>query len=115
MGAVVDLTTTSDADFRRSFQYAVDGGSPISLTGSTLRMMVRRRADEAQAFIDITSPDGGITITDADAGKFTIWLPFAMLSRMAAGEYVHSLIRTQGGVKDEVWHGTLKHSIGPTR
>lgn len=114
----VNITTTSDADWVHAFQYAIEGAppTPIDLTGSSLRMMVRKHADDAECFINISTPTAGITVTSAADGEFTITLPIASLSRMAEGDYVHSLIRTRpDGLKDEVWHGALTHSIGPTR
>ena len=44
MAPTVDLTTYTDADMVRSFFYQLVDGTPIDLTGYSLRLMVRRQA-----------------------------------------------------------------------
>lgn len=89
----------------------------LDLTGSTLYLDVRANAADAYAPISIDSGTvGGIAITDAVNGKFTVTLPIAALSKMNPGLYVHSLIRLRpDGLRELVWSGTLTHSTGPTR
>jgi hypothetical protein len=116
MGATVNLSTFSDADGVAAFELEVNA-APLNLTGSILRMMIRHRATDAEVPISLTSVGSdGITITDAVGGAFTLTIPRAKLSRLAAGDYVHSLIRQRpDGLFEDVWHGALTHQIGPTR
>lgn len=90
----------------------------LDLTGASLNFMVRRSGDATEALIALTSVASAgiaISVTPTD-GKFTLAIPIARLAGIAAGSYVHSLIRTHAdGIKEAVWHGTLQHQIGPTR
>lgn len=114
--ATVNFTTSSDADLEQSFVLRANG-SPVDLTGSTFRMMVRKTRDGNEVFVSLDSAGlGGITITNAVGGIIDLVIPKARLQRMAAGAYVHSMIRTRpDGIFEEVWHGHLTHKVGPTR
>lgn len=118
MTAIVTLTTYSDADFVAAFIYQ-QNASPVDLTGSALRMMVRPGSDAGVSEVDISIDSaavGGITITDAPNGKFQILFSRAQLAKMGVGIYVHSLIRVRpDGYYERIWGGTLTHIIGPTR
>jgi hypothetical protein len=119
---IVNITTRSDSDFTRSFtyQYAAVPPSttptPIDLTGSSFRMVVRASAKDVGAYLDLSTDNGRITLTNPLLGQFQIMIPKSLYAGMPAGEYVHSLIRTRPDtVVEEVWYGALSHSIGPTR
>lgn len=113
---IVDIKTFSDCDFYRQFSYVTVAAAPIDLAGSTMRMMVRANANSATAFIDLSTVNERIMIDYLNPGSFTLHIPLSELAVLAAGVYVHSLIRTRpDNFKEQVWRGTLTHEIGPTR
>jgi hypothetical protein len=114
--ATVNITTTSDADFYRGFAYQSTDTSPIDLTGNKMRMGVRKNADDIAELMLLTTENGGIIITNAPGGLFTVWLKQDELLVLTPGTYVHSLIRTRpDALQLEVWSGVLIHSAGPSR
>lgn len=117
MAADVDINTWSDADFIQSFVYQSNSVA-VNLAGSTLRMKARPRIAAAEVSISLDSASiGGIAITDAANGKFTITISRAsILSKLAPGSYVHDLIRVKPDTTQErIWSGTLTHSLGASR
>jgi hypothetical protein len=121
--AEVDINTYSDADFSYSFQMGTQDPSgtnpvvPYDLTGHSLLMMVRKTADDAEVFINLSSDDiDEIDIADPVNGLFSILISRDRLQRMEPGDYVHSLIMVQpSGIYEDVWRGSLTHAVGPTR
>jgi hypothetical protein len=120
--AIVDITAENDADYIRGFQYLTlnpDGtnGPPVDLTGYTLRMGVRHNAEDIEEDLLLTTENGGITVTDAPNGKFTVWITNEQLLELQLATYEHSLIRIQTGVGIQlrIWSGTLTVNPGPSR
>jgi len=120
-GATVNLETFSDADFSEAFQWEIDGAL-FDFTGYNLLMNVRHHAEDVEAVVSLDSVPGGfggITFNDPVGGHietFNIFILRSQMIVMAAGEYVQSLILLRpDGLRDDIWHGTLTHSIGPTR
>lgn len=116
--AEVLLTTFSDADFARAFQWVING-VPFDFTGFGLMLMVRKRPDDAEVFVSLSTDDGDIDFTPDVDGKlttFNIRILRQQIVDMAAGDYVHSLILLRpDGLREDIWRGTLTHAIGPTR
>ena len=116
--AGVQITTYSDADFARAFQWLING-EPFDFTGYGLIMMVRKNPDDTEVFVSVSTEDGDITLTPDVDGKlttFNICIKREQTADMAAGDYVHSLILLRpDGLRDDIWRGTLTHMIGPTR
>lgn len=118
--AIVNITTQNDSDFIRGFVFAVlnpDGstGAPIDLTGNTMRMGIRKHAEDIAEEMLLTTENGGIQITDAPNGKFTVFITHDELQRLVLGDYEHSLIRMFSGLQLRVWSGTLTNTAGPSR
>lgn len=116
MAAIVNISTQSDADFVYGFFYKV-GGVGFNLAGTTMRMYVRKHAEDATLALSLTSADGDINYTTPATGGFSIRIKQSELERLAAGEYVHSLIMTtiSTGIKTPIWNGKLVHKTGPSR
>ena len=112
---IVNITTASDADFYRGFGYQDINGNPIDLTGSTMHMGVRKNVEDVSEVLLLTTENGGIIITDAPNGMFTVWMTQDQLLRLPPDTYVHSLVRTTGPLQLEMWSGTLTHEAGPSR
>jgi|SRR6185369_17595265 hypothetical protein len=113
--AIVNIFTTSDADFYRGFAYQQLTGVPIDLTGNKMHMGIRKHAEDVTEFLLLTTENGGIIITDALNGKFTVWIKQDQLVRLSPDSYVHSLIRDTGTLLLEMWSGSLTHEAGPSR
>lgn len=115
--AVVDITCWNDADFIRGFIYQTTDATPvpINLTGNTMRMGIRHRAADATEEMLLTTENGGLAITDAINGKFSVHITQAQLLELPLGDYEHSLIRVAGGIHLRVWSGALTNNAGASR
>ncbi len=112
----VNIATQSDADYIRGFVYKMRDGTPIDLTGNAMRMGIRRHASDASEQMLLTTENGGLEITDAVNGRFTLEIEYGALRRLAPGDYAHSLIRIRDdGVRLRVWSGALSHKAGASR
>ena len=114
---VLDLTTYSDADLVQSYIYQEVGGVPIDLTGWSLRLMVRKQANDPTALFECTTQNGRIWYNDAALGQFTLQIPISILMPLQPGSYDQSLIGTHPDslIRRDLWRGALEHSAGPTR
>ena len=113
---ICNIFTASDSDFYRGFSYQDTSGNPIDLTDSTLRMGIRKNATDTTEVLLLTSDyGGGIAITDAPGGLFTVWITQDQLLNLPPDIYVPSLIRTTGPLQLEMWSGTITHEAGPSR
>jgi len=116
--AIVNITAENDADFYRSFVYQTTDAVPvpINLTGNTMRMGVRHRASDAEEDLLLTTENGGLTITDAVNGRFTLWITNEQLLQLDLTTFDHSLIRIRpDGLRLRVWSGTLTVNAGASR
>ena len=113
--ATVNITVDNDADFYRGFLYQTISGDPVDLTGASFVMMLRRHAKDAVAYLSLTTANGEIVITDPPGGSFTIRITQQQLEELTLGSYDHSLVMTMGGVKQQLWSGTIIINPGPSR
>jgi len=113
--AIVNITVENDADFYRLFQYQTVEGDPLDITGGTMHMMLRRRAEDDVALMRLGTNTGEIVLVDPAQGKFSVRIAQAELERLGLGEYEHSLILTQAGFKRSIWTGLFTNNAGPSR
>jgi hypothetical protein len=113
--AIVNIIVENDADFYRTFQYQMTSGTPINMTGASLEMMLRRHAEDVEALLRLGTDTGEMVLTDPFNGKFTVLIRQDALERLGLGDFDHSNIMTQGGLKTKIWSGTLTNNAGPTR
>jgi hypothetical protein len=113
--AIVNITTTNDADFYRVFQYVVVGGDPIDISGATMEMMLRRHKEDAAAVLRLATDSGEIVLVDPVNGKFTVLITQDTLEHLGLGDFDHSNIMTLNGMKVKLWSGMLTNYAGPTR
>lgn len=114
----VNITVDNDHDFYQVFQYvtADDPSVPIDLTGASMEMMLRRRAEDEAAYLRLSTEGGAIVIVGPAVGQFSVYIAQTALLRLSLGEYVHSLIVSlPDGRKLRVWSGTLILNAGATR
>jgi hypothetical protein len=113
---MVNIVTDNDADVYVAFQYVDSNDNPIDITGATFMMDLRRHAEDATAFLQLTSGDtGGIAIYDAPNGIFTLMITKEQLLALSIGDYDQSCIMTLNTVRVPMWSGTLTNNWGPTR
>ncbi|WP_166304659.1 MULTISPECIES: hypothetical protein [Bradyrhizobium] len=113
--ATVNISVANDADFFRSFLYRTLSGDPIDLTGATFVMKARRHAQDATAFLTLSTDTGEIDIADGPGGSFTVLITRERLLEMTIGPYDQSLVMTLNGVKQQLWSGVLTVNPGPSR
>lgn len=120
---ITNINTFSDSDFVQSFFYKTAALAPIDLFDFPLRMMVRINPADATTWIECSTWNGRIVITDHVSGAFTLTIPISVLSTLPVGIYNHSLIQTQVStvyaisslIRKDIWRGILTHAAGPTR
>lgn len=113
--AIVNITVENDADFYRQFLYQTLEGAPIDLTGSTLKMGVRKRAEDTVEEMLLTTENGSLAIVNAAGGAFTVLITKQKLVELPVGDYEHSLIRIYSGMHLRIWSGMLTNNAGPSR
>lgn len=113
--AKVDITVTNDADFYRLFQYVTTGLVPINITGCSLEMKVRRRAEDHAALLRLGTDTGEIVLTDPTNGFFTVMIVKDELLRLGLGAFAHSNVMTFHGVLTSIWSGSLTVNAGAAR
>ena len=115
---IVDFVTYTDTDTVQSFIYQTALGVAIPFaTVDSLRMQVRSDPADSTVYLEFTTINGLIKITNYAGGAFTITMPIAKLSKLFPGIYQHSLVWTDGVtfLRTEIWRGSLTHAAGPTR
>ena len=113
--AIVNITTYNDADFYRTFVWQTLAGVPIDLTGGTMEMMFRRRAEDKVALMRLATDTKEIVYTDALNGQFTVRITQDNLERLGLGDFDQSNIFTRNGFKVRIWSGTFTNNAGATR
>ena len=106
------MNIAKNYDWVQGFILIDTTAAPVDLTGSLLRLMIRKHEIDHEALISLRSDDpnpedGGITITDAPGGAFTIIIVRAQLARLYAGNYVADLVRLRpDGHQERLWDAT---------
>jgi hypothetical protein len=115
------MNVAKNEDWIVAFLYCSDDGTgtttPIDLTGSTLRLEIRNHETDHEVFVAVSSDaGGGIEITDAPGGAFTIIIERDQMVRMVPGDYVSDLIREMpNGYSERIFEGTALVVEGTTR
>jgi hypothetical protein len=90
--------------------------TPVNLTGSTIKLEIRAEETDHEALVSVYSPDGGIQITNAAQGQFTVVIDRADLIYLAAGSYYTDLVRLMpNGYQERLWEGNAVVVQGTTR
>ena len=91
--------------------------TPLDLTGSTLKLEIRQQESDREALVWVDSSDvGGIFISNAAQGQFTITMTRAALAHLSAGNFVTDLVRVQpSGMIERMFEGTANVVEGTTR
>jgi hypothetical protein len=90
--------------------------TPINLTNSLLKLEIRNQETDNEALVSVFSPDGGIALTNATQGQFTILIDRPHLTHLAAGQYFADLVRLMpNGYQERMWEGMALVVEGTTR
>lgn len=117
------INLAKNEDWRVQLQYNVDytvSGDPeniqsLDLTGSTISLQIRKKAEDKSAIVTITNGDG-VTLSEPVIGMFELMISRAKSARLHAGEYVADLIREDAnGYVERMWEGAVEVVEGVTR
>ena len=111
----VNITVDNDADFYRVFQYQMMSGTPIDISGTSMVMMLRRHAKDEAAQLRIGTDTGEIVLIDPTNGKFSVRIAQETLERLGLGDFDHSNVMTQAGLKISIWSGKFTNNPGASR
>lgn len=90
--ASVDLTIYKGSTFSRQVQWKTGTPAlPVNITGCTLRMQIRGKITDASVILSLTTENGGIVITDAVNGKFSVVIEASASTAVAATSGVYDL------------------------
>jgi hypothetical protein len=114
------INISKNEDWIVPFVYSMDDGTghltPIDLTGSVIKMEIRKQEADNSVMVSIYSPDNGITINDAVNGEFTILIDRPRSSQLKAGDYVSDIVRLMtNGWQERLWEGAVTVVEGTTR
>ena len=114
------MNIAKNEDWLMPFLYGTQDTSgtftPTNLTGSTIRLQIRKTEEDHEATVAVNSPDNGITITNAAGGAFTVLLDRPRLVRLAPGDYVFDMVRLlASGLQERICEGTATVVEGTAR
>jgi hypothetical protein len=90
--------------------------TPIDLTGSILKLEIRVQESDHEALVSVYSPDGGIYLTNAAQGEFTILIERSNMTHLFAGQFFTDLVRLMpNGYQERMWEGQATVVEGTTR
>ena len=115
MAAQLDITLEQGATFRKRLTWTDKTGAAIDLTGCTAHMQIRLQPHEAVALADLTTSNGGITITGS-AGVVDLLLTATQTASLKfdVAQYDLVVFMTDGSVVRLV-EGAVTLSRGVTR
>lgn len=109
-----DLTIYQGALLNEQFQFFLaNGTTPMDLTDFTARLQARDNYGAADAYITLTTENGGIAITDAAAGKLSLNMDATDTGALTVIDGVYDLLLLPDGDEDRairVMFGTVRLS-----
>jgi hypothetical protein len=90
--------------------------TPIDLTGSEIKLEIRKNETDHTAIVSVNSPDNGVMFTDIVHGAFQVVIERDALIRLSAGTYVADLVRlAPNGWQERLFEGNAVVVEGTTR
>jgi len=105
----LNLVVEQGATFSRTVTVS-NSGTPVNLTGKTLRGKLRRRPTDVAAAADFTT-----AITNAAGGVFTISLAATTTSGLRAEDHYYDIELVDGATVTRLLEGTVYVSFEVTR
>ena len=113
-----DIYFPKGSDYLRSFTYQDSTGTSVSLAGITLRMQLRRRPEDTNPIIELSSAGSGIT--KPTSSVFVVTLSASQLAALPTNVAVYKidLIRSDSSVitlmEGKFWFKTLPSETAET-
>lgn len=101
----------NNIDFIHTFRWIDDNGDPVDLSGSSLRLHVKRKASDAKPVLELSSENGLATLTAGEINVFTLKFPRYSLP---PGNYVFDLKRIVSGEHLPLAEGEIQVAAGVT-
>jgi hypothetical protein len=117
MATKVNLFPDQGSDFTHRYLYRDRATkAPISLTGYTIEMQVRPFKGSSELLADLDNAGkGGVVLTDAANGEFTITLLGADTAVWRNDEAVYDIKGTNGGTPERIAEGEIYLNKSTTR
>mgnify|MGYP000918996071 CR=1 FL=1 len=109
----VSFTSANNEDLRQAFALASEAGSPVDLTGASLRMGLADLSGAAR--LEASTGNGRVTITNAANGSFELLIPASLMGTLPEGIYRHDMVLAMAGRTQRIWTGTLSLAQGVTQ
>lgn len=95
--AKIDLKIEKGATYRKIYYWKNSNLEPVDLTGYTARMQIRKSATSFNNFLELTTENGGITITPLE-GKIELYISDTNTSALISpkGNYDLELVHDIG-------------------
>jgi hypothetical protein len=104
---VYHFTIEQGSTFTRVITYKDSGGTAIDLTGYTARMHLRRRIEDSDSLIELTSANGRIALGGI-AGTITLTISATDSANLSPVEGVYDLeLASSGGTVEKLLKGTF--------
>lgn len=113
----IDLSFFDNEDASRTFTLksgTADSSTPYDLTGVTFEADIRDQKNALVLHLS-TDTDGGIVITDAAHGVFSINISRGQIAYQANRSLRYDLLMIVGGERRRLWGGTVRVSQGVTQ
>lgn len=114
------MNISQNDDWIVPFQYSSIGTdgvtlTPVDLTGSVMKLQIRKVEAEHEAIVSVMSPTD-ITFDNAKQGQFTIHILRDKLARLPPGDYVSDLVRLMtSGWQERIFSATVTVVQGTSR
>ncbi len=111
--ATLDLTIYQGATFRKRLVWTVNG-TAVDLTGFTARMQIRSSIGDSTALIEMTTENGGISITAVD-GQIDLFISSDDTASLSFNSGVYDLELNDSGEVTRLVMGKVNLSKEVTR
>lgn len=111
MATFLQITCTSNALLKQSYQFIDEQSQPVNLTGYTFNGQFKVPPGTGAAVLTISTANGRVNIIDATNGFLDIQIPGNLID---PGEYVFDLLATVAGTPYIFALGTLTVLQGVT-
>lgn len=108
----LNITIEQGATFNRDFTYTDQYGTPINITGATIRMNIKENFEDSTAILSATTgSDGRISLTNATKGKFNLKISAADTADLSFDQAYYQIeIEFTDGQVDRILEGRTRLS-----
>lgn len=109
----LDIAIADNADFRHEFVWVDRRNNPVSLSGSTLEMHVKRKASDRKPLLVLNDANQTLVVNAQQDNQFTMTVYRGSLK---PGDYVFDMIRiADDGARTRIAEGILRVEQGVTQ